>query len=279
MQAGKVSSQTVFISVLLISVLLLMSLFQQGLQAKTDGAPSGNTGSPGDDQTCAHVKCHTGTAQDRPGIISSNVPETGYRSDAVYTITVFMIDTGIVKFGFQASPQDLAGDKLGTMSIIDADRTKFTGGGKYITHKEAGTAAVDTATWTFNWQSGSSTGDVTFYVAVNATNNEENATGDKIYIDKLVIPEDPNNIPVPINGFELSIQQCWQVADGWYLQTNATGDCTVQIFSLSGQLMYTEQFSQGNEAFFIPNTQLPAGNYVMSVSSKQSFAARKVMVW
>lgn len=279
MFANMLKHRTFYLISLFFIAVLIASLTQSALLAKTDGAPSGNTGSPGDEQTCAHVECHSGTAQERTGLISSDVPETGYRSDELYTITVLMIDTGIVKFGFQASPQDLEGNKLGILSVIDADRTKLTGGGKYITHKEAGTPAIDTATWSFNWQSGSSTGDVTFYVAVNATNNEENATGDKIYIDKLVIPEDPNNIPVSTEDVGVEIQHCWQVADGWVLQVNAKSTVSINVFTLNGQLAYSEQFATGAEPIFIPNTQLMQGNYIIQVQSDAGNAACRAMVW
>jgi hypothetical protein len=97
-------STHVFLCALLILIITGLSKFSYG---KEDGAPSGNTGSPGDDQTCAHVDCHTGSASEKDGLIATDVPASGYLVGETYLITVTIEEIGITRFGFQASPQNL----------------------------------------------------------------------------------------------------------------------------------------------------------------------------
>ncbi|MFI5172375.1 MAG: choice-of-anchor V domain-containing protein, partial [Chitinophagales bacterium] len=126
---------------LLILTLIISAGIYESVLAKEDGAPSGNTGSPGDDgQTCAHVDCHTGSASNRDGLITTDVPASGYLSTETYLITVTIEEADVTKFGFSASPQDLDGSKMGEIELINTIQTKETGGGKYITHTLSGTA-------------------------------------------------------------------------------------------------------------------------------------------
>ncbi|MCX6266585.1 MAG: T9SS type A sorting domain-containing protein, partial [Bacteroidetes bacterium] len=122
------------------------------------GAPSGNTGSPGDGQDC--TSCHSGSATTATGWITSNIPALGYTAGTTYNITVSVPGSG--SKGFQVSPQNAAGTLLGT--LIAGTGTKTTGTGKYMTH--TGSSSSDPATWTFQWTApASGTGNVTFYGA------------------------------------------------------------------------------------------------------------------
>lgn len=263
---------------MLMGSIIMLSGIRQITHAKTDGAPSGNTGSPGDEQTCAHVECHTGTAVERVGMISTNVPASGYLRDSIYTITVQVIDSGVVKFGFQASPQNEEGDKMGVMFIVDGDRTKLTGGGKYITHKEEGTTATDTATWTFEWQPGSSSGDVTFYMAANASNNEENATGDHIYYDKIMVTEDSTNIPLQVSS-PLAVEQILYTQGAWVISCYSLEEIDIQVISMNGQEVKRVQSQDGMQPIRIEHDDLPKGNYILHIRSASGVAARQVAVW
>lgn len=156
------------------------------------GAPTGNTGSPADNKTCAQESCHPGPAQAIAGAITSNVPSGGYVPGNTYTITASVSDPAVVKFGFQISPQSNTGTLLGTMALIDPSTTKFTSASsKYITHKSAGTSFPGhTATWSFSWTApAAGTGPVTFYGAFNFTNNNDEETGDLIRTSTLTVAE------------------------------------------------------------------------------------------
>jgi hypothetical protein len=162
----------------------------------SNGAPAGRTGSPGDGNTTCANSCHTGSAVTPvAGWITSNIPGTGYVPGTTYSITATATYTGRVKFGFEVSPQDPAGNKIGTLAITSA-QTQLVASGKYITHTSSGTSGTNSKSWTFNWTAPpSGTGAFTFYGAFNCTNNNNNSSGDLIYTSTLPVAEAvPNGI-------------------------------------------------------------------------------------
>lgn len=123
-----------------------------------NGAPAGYTGSPGDAKNC--VYCHNGSASTTSGMISTNIPSTGYLHDSTYTITVAVTGSGWK--GFEVSPQNVVGTQLGT--LIAGTNSHLTGGTKYIT--QSARISSTPATWVFQWKApAAGTGDVTFYAA------------------------------------------------------------------------------------------------------------------
>jgi hypothetical protein len=69
--------------------------------------------------------------------------------------------SGSGKYGFECSPQNIAGALLGTLTA--GTNNKLVGAGKYVTHTLANTT---TNSWTFSWTAPSaSIGTVTFYAA------------------------------------------------------------------------------------------------------------------
>jgi hypothetical protein len=123
------------------------------------GAPEAKTGSPADGANC--TECHGGTATTTNGLITSNIPGTGYVPGTTYQITATNPLTGTGKMGFEVSPQNVAGTQLGT--LIAGAGSQLVGGTKYVTHINAN---ATTNTWTFGWVApAAGTGAVTFYGA------------------------------------------------------------------------------------------------------------------
>lgn len=124
-----------------------------------NGAPPAKTGSPGDGSNC--TECHGGTATTTAGLITSNIPASGYVPGTTYQITATNTLTGTGKYGFEVSPQNVTGTLLGT--LIAGSGNQLVGNNKYVTHLSASTT---TNTWTFSWVApASGTGPVTFYGA------------------------------------------------------------------------------------------------------------------
>ena len=145
--------------------------------AHTDptGSPNARTGSPGDGgNTCAISGCHTGiTVRSKSNIISSNIPAEGYTPGTRYTITATSNSSANRNtFGFQISPQTTTGTLVGTLAVSNSTQTQITGGGKYITHKQAGiTGTSGVKSWSFNWTApAAGAGAVTFYGCFNNAN-------------------------------------------------------------------------------------------------------------
>lgn len=249
--------------------------------AKQNGAPSGNTGSPGDGQSCAHTSCHTGSASTRDGLISTNVPATGYLSGVTYLVTVSIDEPGITEFGFQAAPQNLSGDLMGDMELISATDTKFTGAGKYITHTSVGTAGTDSRTWTFNWTPSDAAGDVTFYVAVNASNDMDNASGDKIYTSSVKLIEDPNNHPVAVheaNPVRLDITAI--VSNNLVLTVSSplNEPISIDLFDINGRHIVNQQHGFANGQFEIPVATFTSGIYFARISNSSSQLTKQFII-
>jgi hypothetical protein len=163
------------IAILAVPVILI-------LLSNSTGSPGGRTGSIGDNgNTC--TGCHTGTATNKFGWITTNVPLQGYTPGQTYTITATGTHTGVVKFGFELTVEDNQGNKVGTLQLTDPARTKFTNGNHAVTHTAAGNIpSGNTSSWSMNWIAPSGTsGSIGIYAAFNAANGNGNTGGDVIY--------------------------------------------------------------------------------------------------
>ncbi|MEW6467909.1 MAG: choice-of-anchor V domain-containing protein [Bacteroidota bacterium] len=161
--------------------------------SNVSGAPTGRTGSPGDgNNTCGG--CHTGTAvTTASGLITSNIPLSGYLPGQTYTITASITGSG-TRYGFQATAEKSGGTKVGTLIATNTTETQTQGVPvRWITHKTAGTTGTGGKTWTFNWTAPAlGTGAVTFYAAFNRANNNGTSAGDVIVKSTLTVQEDPS---------------------------------------------------------------------------------------
>ena len=170
---------------------MLFDFLTNYVHTSSTGAPAGYTGSPGDGNNCK--ACHTSSVSvQNTGVITSNIPGTGYTPGNTYTITASVTGNS-TKFGFQASPQNASGNLIGTLISTNA-QTQLTGGSKYITHSFSGTTGSGSKSWSFDWRApAAGTGNVTFYAAFNVSNSNNSSTGDTIKLKSVTITEDLTN--------------------------------------------------------------------------------------
>ena len=178
---------------LLVQIITTMSFVD--VHSNNSSAPLGYTGSPNENnsRTCSSQNggCHSGSGTTfQSDMISINIPDCGYIPGETYTVTLTVSSIGRNEFGFSVSPQFSGGATAGTM--IASTGTQLNGSGRYLTHTAAGTieSSPNTRVWTFDWiapQAGS--GDVVFYAAFNASNNNNANTGDLIFNSNLSIFE------------------------------------------------------------------------------------------
>lgn len=237
-----------------------------GLKYPT-GAPAGHTGSPGDGKNC--TECHGGTASNVTGILTSDVPPTGYIAGLTYNFTVTL--TGNGRKGFQASPQNFAGTQLGT--LIAGSGTQLNGNGKYITHTQASTAA--TKTWNFQWVAPEpGTGSVTMYIArvINQPN---------VALSSLILNE---NYSVGIEDHLKYETRIYPNPAGSLIFTDLNlkggGRVTAEVFNLSGQIseiLFDGELNAGKQSLRF-NNQLKSGYYIIRISTPDETINQKLIV-
>ncbi|HNZ43269.1 MAG TPA: Reeler domain-containing protein [Bacteroidales bacterium] len=154
-------TKTIFLIV--ITTLFAVGFFSLQLFSYPGGAPAAKTGSPADAKTC--MACHKATLKKQEGMITSDAENNMYEPGKTYTIQAAAKGSAnTVRIGFEVSPQNAAGELLGTLILTNPDETKLIGKGKYITHTDQGSRAQGSKKWSFNWKApAAGTGDVTFY--------------------------------------------------------------------------------------------------------------------
>jgi hypothetical protein len=255
---------------LVVLILTLTQSFsgdQHGTKSPT-GAPAGHTGSPGDAKNC--TVCHGGTATPISGILTSNVPPTGYLAGETYDFTVALSGAG--RKGFQASPQNVAGALLGT--LIAGQGNQVVGFNKYVTHTAASNAA--TATWNFQWTAPTTpgTGDVTMYIA--GVISQPN-----VRLSSLLLNENYN---VGIDEREAGVARIYPNpgSGSLFLDMNLKnqGMLKAEVFTLSGQkanFSLEQQIQEGNSNISL-NHNLSPGTYILRLSTPDGQSNRKLVV-
>lgn len=262
--AGKKIS---FISAGLAGITLLFFFASADIE-NGGGAPAGRTGSPGDGANC--TGCHSGAAQNVAGLITTDIPASGYIPGNSYTITGTISDPTRNKFGFQVSPQSLGGTKLGTLTVTDITRTQLVGSGKYVTHKSAGTAGIsNAATWSFQWTApAAGTGQVGFYGAFLAANANSSTSGDVVSLSSLMVNED---LTAGVEENPLAGLRVFPVpaSDKLFFSFPAPlkNGITIRMFSLKGELVKEEFFTNPPERISIDISTLNAGMYLAQIAS------------
>lgn len=235
--------------------------------SRPEGAPALASGAPADNnRTCATSGCHSGTASDRDGLITSDVPATGYIPGQTYTMTVSITEAGISRWGFQATAQNSAGDLQGTYTLTNAAQTRLaagTGGSKYVTHTTAGNSgSTGSKTWSFDWTAPSAgTGVVNFYTAVMASNNNGGTAGDLVYKDQLVIEEDLTASASSISSV-LSFSVFPNPSSGEEIVVTASKSSQpsrLVIYNALGGIVKSETFNSAQHQVDV--SKIPAGLY------------------
>lgn len=255
------------------------------------GAPSGRTGSPGDGATCNNGNCHSGAAPtDHVAAITSDVPVDGYIPGNTYTITATATKSGVTEVGFQISPQNASGTKLGSFVTPLPAGTQFanpnTGGAnKYVTHTSSGTASTGTKTWTVQWTApAAGTGTVTFYGAFNFTNSNNNDNGDVIKTTSLDITENTSigiDETVADGGFDVFPNPANDIINVSFFLYEMTS-VSVEMFDINGRLVKqtnTENLHPGrHELKFNAHGDLEAGVYFIRLNDGKNVYSKKVVV-
>ncbi|MCX6287554.1 MAG: T9SS type A sorting domain-containing protein [Bacteroidetes bacterium] len=250
----------------LLLFIIVLGSFGDGEGGYSTGAPPGNTNSPGDGQNCTH--CMGGTATPVTGWITSDVPSAGYKNDSVYTITVTA--TGAGNKGFEVSPQDLAGNLVGT--LFAGTGSQLVGSGKYITHTTPKTGA--SATWTFTWQAPSTgNNDITFYGSIAVTKPQTNTTTLTITKNTVGMIEqgvaDLTLYPNPVRD-KIVIE----------MQLPKAGDLRIELLNMRGLTVaiLLDEYSPSGAFSRKFAVNRPAGMYFLRIKTDNGLLTKKLIV-
>jgi hypothetical protein len=271
-------------TVILLSALLISMLSGNQVISDDNGAPAMVTGSPADGQTCNKSNCHTGNpVTPTPGLITSNIPASGYIPGNTYTISATLTQAGGTCWGFEISPQSITGTLLGTPVITNAANTKIVST-KWVTHQLAGTTGANTKTWMFDWIApAAGTGLVTFYGAFNICNDNNSRTGDFIHTSTLDVNEfvsSSGELSEEENGFHIYPNPVMEHAQ-FSAYFKLPSDIKITLYNLNGQvikILSDEKDIAGSYIYDFSRSGMNAGVYHVSMESAGQRSLRKIVL-
>lgn len=227
----------------ILTVLIMLSVISTQLTSTPTGAPTGVANDPkGGFISC--TDCHSGSNVVSTGNISTNIPAAGYTPGTTYTITATVTSAGKTTFGFEISPQNAAGTKLGT--LIAGTGSKLINTGNYIT-QSAAKSGTGTASWNFTWTApAAGTGAVTFYGSFLGGNNNGGTSGDITYVSSLTVNEaNPCTVTASITSLKDTVcngssTTLTAVGSGTYLWSNGATTSSIN----AGPGIYTVTVTQ-----------------------------------
>jgi hypothetical protein len=243
--------------------------------SNSTGSIGGMTGSPGDSgMNC--TGCHIGTAQTASGWIATTVTGAGYVGGQTYTITLNGSHAGSSRFGFELTAEDASGTKVGTFIITNASETKLVNANKAVTHTFAGTNGPGgSKTWNVDWTAPSgSTGTITFYAAVNATNSDGQPTGDVIYLTNHAINPDVTNVEEYSRGVSFYPNPTSGLVN--FDVPNLATNAEITVSNMNGQQVHRLEAGAGITQ--VDLSHLSAGVYIVKISSDELADMRKLII-
>lgn len=250
---------------------LAMGTFSLTLMSNWDGPESAAAGSPLEQgNTCAGGYCHGGTPNSGGGSISINAPQK-YNAGKTYTITVQVNDESSSKFGFQAVVLDGSNRQAGTFKTGSNMETFMSRGATYIQHANAST--FSTGTFEFEWTApADANGDLTIYVAGNASNSNQKASGDNVYTTSSVMGF-TTNIDAPDVNLDIFPNPSSEVLN---INLDRQDLFDLSIVAMDGKLVLNNANVRGNQTLDVSN--LEPGIYSVNIAGDDFRVQRKITI-
>lgn len=284
------------ISIAIVLALAGVQVVLTSGRMKTTGAHESSTGAPGE-QTCAQSSCHTDASVNNGATVNTLTfgnNETAYELGKKYTVTINVKKAGISKFGFQVVPLDKANKYIGTLGIINSTRTKGQSGSgsvadrKYVTHKSAGTPAIAPGEneWDFYWTAPSTDkGPVTFYYTTNCTNNNNQNTGDALYLSSSKI-ESPLSSSIIENTALNAWNVYWRAFKGQIIldyDLRNSANVELSLYDLQGKLIIQRTLTATNAGQHHENIDLGtatnSGIYIVNFVVDGKPLSKKIFIY
>ncbi|MEO1262300.1 MAG: choice-of-anchor V domain-containing protein [Bacteroidota bacterium] len=273
--------------------LFILALLYVGLQSRSAGPAgvlgfgvTGAPGSVGSDGTCGNVGCHfqgdfspTASIQ----LLDGSDEVTEYIPGKAYTVRVSIVagDGTPSSYGFQAVPLDDSESQAGTWSDIGSGQQAVSVGTReYLEHSNSSQNNTFESEWTAPELG---TGDVTFYAAGIAANNNGTSTGDGTANTSLVISESPVNSISGANGdiadfdiFPNPVKETLNLD----INSRITGDFEVRILDVVGRVVTTTNsisLQSGQQVTSLSVGNLTPGLYIVQLAGEDHQVAVKML--
>lgn len=278
----------IILSLFIASLVGIVGTINQDVLSYSSGAPTASTNAPGETTCATNSLCHVSAPNTGSGgtiLTTMENISNGYVPGTVYNVMPYVNQSGSTKIGFQAVALLTSGQGAGSVTITNAKTQVNPAGGKeYVTHTASGNTGVGLHDWMYEWTAPpQGSGTVTIYGAFLAANNDMTASGDSIYTDSLVIPEqatgirDAENNDFRINAVSQGIKEDEMVISYFSKETQL---CEITVYDINGkQVKLTgETFYSGNHRLTL-SLEHPAGIYFLNISftgGKEVFKLMKI---
>jgi hypothetical protein len=250
----------------------------------SSGAAAGKTGAPGE-QNC--TACHSGTDQDGANeniltLLDGTSPVTSYTPGQQYTVALVM-SSNPAKRGFQATALTSANAMAGTFTA-QAGITSVNGTTKKYANHTSTSNTSTTLSWNWTWTApASGTGDVTFYVATNKTNNNSTTSGDAIYLSQHVFSEE-SSAGIEENSLELINVYFDGNSNTIHANFDAlsVSNIALKLIDLSGKVAFNTTLGASeigkNTKEIQLNKSLKSGTYIVTFEIGRKVYSKKIII-
>lgn len=231
-------------NVLIVLAIPAIFLLFTAESSSSNGSPGGKTGSPGDGGANC-TGCHIGEPfMQEFWITSPELLTGGYQSGQTYNIIVTGLSETANKFGFEATAESSNGTKVGTFTPGPLGLNKLTNNNKAVTHTLAGTVPLspgEGTSWVFTWTAPpTSTGEITFYAAINAANGNGANTGDQINLSSFSVSP---AVGISENPADESVRVYPNPASDFVNVQSLKSAGKIEVLNIHGQIIYSTESS------------------------------------
>ncbi len=244
------------------------------------------TGSPGEfDCTGCHTSFVVNSGPGSISISSPNLTNWMYVPGQTYQIDVTVAQTGVSLFGFGFEALRTSNNtNAGTFTITNSVETQLksaTVGGTprtNVVHKENGGLTADTHTFSFNWTApATNIGNVKFWTAGNAANNQNDSLGDYIYKTSQVVTPFVTGID-EVNNPVISILPNPAASAFQIKGLNFQAGDIVEVTDVTGKLVYRQTVSTKISDMNVQTTNFKNGMYLIKYNTANLHRTSKVLI-
>jgi hypothetical protein len=236
---------------ILITALILPAAFLIFSSNSAGPASSGNgirNGGPLSNGTCG--SCHSGgsgTTSINLSVVeksNGNAANGIYKPGVVYTVTLSGNNANLAFFGFQVSAANAAQQQAGSFGNLGADKHSSNLSGLQIVEHNTTLSKVNGAyTVSFDWTApAAGNGTVTLYGIINAVNNNDEGSGDKVSAPATIsLNEQSTGIDDVENDRSVKLYPN-PASDVLHIATDQRfkGNYNVRILDINGRVVYRD---------------------------------------